>query len=361
MFNFVTELFKNRKGTENPTDTVDADEQKYKHLKMDSKSILKGDDSQQAEELLREIWRYVSISSEQYELHYRGLIERACVFSQDASVILAGLERARDGLSGTMIKRLPHGRSREKTHGVEQLWKYTMFSCYLLDELYGLNRCFYDGGDRLLECLDERATQWDDNGPLKQKWVLISSMQYLFCGVTREWLSQDDGKALAEIMRISSGERCFISSDVVVEGKSEEPVKVAENEPERTVLPLRKVKEKKVKKDVTLILPGSPEHPLSRKTLHMENVVNIDSQKSVTASNNSCIQMIFDWAESKGYREDDGYFIPGLPGCKEFIEESEWEGTIRELQDQLFDRGAVNAVRAMGGKKIRGYIVGEQR
>lgn len=333
-----------------------------RHNKLETDvGLVLGDRKTVVEEIQQNIWQYVSISKAQYEDHYSSLIRNATVYSQDKELIVRALSNARDGLAGTMLNRLPHDRPREETHQVEQLWKFAMFACYVIEELRTLERCFYDVENRVLESFNSRAYQWSEGGVLKSEWILTNSLNSLFSGVSIEWFSQDDGRALLEIMKCINGEKCFINEKKAMAGKSLR----------RTVAPEQKAEEKESDAEIPAKvvpmknLPATPqssdealptdshEHPLVQSTASMETVVEFTPKKKQQIDK----EILFRWAEAKGYIGEQDVFIPGLAACREFIKENDWNGSIRELQDAMFNFGAENETRKdEKGKRILGYV-----
>jgi len=147
---------------------------------------------------------------------------------QDKEAFGQALTKAVSALQGTMIIRLPGDRSREHGASVEQLWKYTMFVCYLLREANKYNRWWLDAKGNPAMVLDlSKIRQYSyDTAHVGYTLGLSYHLHSILPENSSSWLMQDDGKCMYEVNRAMDGLTCFIDDGVYQAGKTESPAKL---------------------------------------------------------------------------------------------------------------------------------------
>ena len=186
------------------------------------------------------VWKCVSLSRSQFTDHYIGLSTNVAMYMQDKEAFGKALCEARDALQSTMLVRLPTDRPREQGAKYEQLWKFTMFACYLLRGASKLNRSWHKKNEEKLLFVDfsVKGLKYSDKESGYSK-AILNNLNQLLPVSSSLWLMEDEGKCIAQINRAASGQLCFIDS---VSGNGEKTKKaVSQDEPISKLLPESKV------------------------------------------------------------------------------------------------------------------------
>jgi len=303
---------------------------KYNRIEKDV-NVLLGDRKSEIESLQQTTWGYVAISQEQFNQHYSTLLKRAAMYSQDTKAIHEGIQNASRALAGTMINRLPYDRPREDGHQVEQLWKYTMFACHIIRRISEEPRTFYDSDERILTGMSDKAVQWSatENG-INTRWILINSLPYLFDEVSLQWLGQDSGRALHQVLCSLHGEPCFIDEQ---QSATSTQTAIADRQQED---------------------PGPKPIPENNGDFDnaSETVKGLSDEEAMKVAIS-----LKEWALANNYLQEGGIFIPGLDAIKKFTDDTAWTGTVREIQDCMTESGWGRKTRGKGRSKINGYYL----
>lgn len=159
------------------------------------------------------LWSSVSISRSQFEEHYIQTIRNVGTYMQDPDALSEVLRKASEAVRGTMLLKLPYNRSREEGGKYEQMWKYTMFCCHMLQGAGALSRRFYDcEGKRVLvmpNSREGRVVYYDDGGD-NARYLLAHNVSALLPDCSVEWLLRDRERGMVEVSRAAMGLDCFI-------------------------------------------------------------------------------------------------------------------------------------------------------